>query len=313
MNLYVSSYTYCYKQLDTGNLNAQSQWRVDLARRIAPYYAAYPNVNAVVLLGGAARGWADSYSDIDLVVYWREVPTEAERHAVIETLGAHPGEFGDTFTNQPDPNLRYWWEEYYLGGDEHTGFKIDLGHHLAADMDAVIEAVTQRLDLHSLKHEMLYSIRRMQTFYGDALIERWKQAAAQYPEALASKLVEQHLRLQPFWITEACIERGDWLLFNFATQEVCKRLLMAICALNREYFPGTKRQAYLLSELAILPENFNQRLNAILRGDAQAAVTEVYRLYDDIYTLAQQHVPQADLARARERFIHKRAQWYSAP
>lgn len=302
-----------YLQPETDHLNTQSHWRIELASRIAPHYAAYANVEAVVVLGGVARGWADSYSDIDLVVYWREPPAEAERRAVIKSLSAHPGEFSDTFTTQPDPNLRYWWEEYYFGGDDHTGLKLDIGHHLTSDMDVVIEAVTQRLDLHSLKHEMLYSIQRVQAFYGQPLIERWKQAAAQYPETLAAKLVETHLRLPPFWIAEACIEREDWLLYTHAVEEVCRRLLMTVTALNREYFPGVKRQAHLLTELAIQPEAFNQRLNAILRGDPRIAIAEVYRLYDEIYMLAKQHIPQADLTGARERFVHERAQWFSAP
>jgi hypothetical protein len=184
-------------------------------------------------------------------------------------------------------------------GDEQTGIKIDVGHHLASDMDAVIEAVTQRLDLHPLKHEILYSIQRVRVFYGDSLIDRWKQAASQYPEALAGQLVEQHLRLPPFWIAEACAERGDWLLYTRTREEVCRRLLMAVAALNREYFPGTKRQAHLLAELSIQPAQLNERLNAILRGGPQAALAETYRLYDEVYTLTQQYVPQADLTGAR--------------
>lgn len=291
----------------------QSRWRIELARSIAPHYAAYPNVEAVVVLGGVARGWADSYSDIDLVVYWREPPAESERRGVFEQLGAHAGGFGDTFSTQPDPHLRYWWEDYYLGGDDHSGLKIDVGHHLIADMDAVIESVTQRLDLHSLKHEMLYSIKRVRAFYGEALIERWKLAAAHYPDVLAAKLVEQHLWLPPFWIAEACIERGDWLLYTHTIEEVCRHLLIVVTALNREYFPGVKRQARLLAELSVKPAGFNQRLNNILRGDPHAAVAEVYGLYDEVLSLAQQYVPQADLLGARERFLQQRAQWYSAP
>lgn len=175
-------------------------------------------------------------------------------------------------------------------------------------MDAVIEAVTQRLDLHSLKHEMLYSIKRVQAFYGEALINCWKQAAAHYLETLAVQLVEQHLYLPPFWIAEACVEREDWLLYTSVTQEVCRHLLMAVVAMNREYFPGVKRQAQLLSELAIQPEDFNIRLNAILLGDPQAAIAEVYRLYDDVFALVQKHVPQASVTGARERFLNRRAQ-----
>ncbi len=294
-------------------MNHASQWRIELARSLAPHYAAYPNVDAVVLLGGAARGWADSWSDLDLVVYWQQPPTEAERRAVIEALNGQTGNFGDTFAEQADPNLRYWFEDFYLAGDKDTGFKIDVGHHLTSDMDAVVEAVTQRCDMHSLKQEMLYSIKRVLPFYGETLIERWKQAASICPEALAGQFVEKHLRLPAFWIAQACVMRGDWLLYQRAMLEVCRNLLAAVVALNREYFPGAKHQAHLLADMNIQPENFNARLINGLRGEPEAAIREIYRLYDEVYALAQQHMPEADLSGAREEFHHHRVRWNWPP
>ncbi|MBZ0301117.1 MAG: nucleotidyltransferase domain-containing protein [Anaerolineae bacterium] len=294
-------------------MNAASQWRSDMARRLVPHYAAYPHVEAVVLLGGAARGWADSYSDIDLVIYWREPPTEAERRAVIQTLGAHPGDFGDTFATQPDAHLRYWWEEYYLTGDADTGLKIDIGHHLSADMDAVIEAVTRHDDVHPLKHEMLYSIKRVQAFYGKDRVAGWSRAAGRCPESLARHLVEQNLRLPPFWMAAACIEREDWLLYSRILSEVGQRLLAAVVYLNREYYPGPKRQAYLLAELPIQPDVFNGRLNAVLRGDPREAPPGVYQLYDEVVALAQQHLPALNLDGAQAQFHYRRPRWDSPP
>ena len=55
-------------------MNEASQWRLAIATKIAPYYAAYANVEAVVVLGGVARGWADDWSDIDLVVLLARSP-----------------------------------------------------------------------------------------------------------------------------------------------------------------------------------------------------------------------------------------------
>lgn len=294
-------------------MNHASQWRIELARSIAPHYARYPHVDAVVLLGGAARGWADSWSDIDLVVYWQQPPTDAERYTVIEALNAEPGNFGDTFTEQPDPNLRCWFEDFYLAGDPDTGFKIDVGHHLTSDMDAVVEAVTQRYDTHALKQEMLYSIKRVLPFYGETRIECWKRAAGLCPEPLARRFVEKNLRLPEFWIAEASAARGDWLLYQRAALEVCRSLLAAVVALNREYFPGTKHQAHLLADMTIRPEHFNTRLIDCLRGEPEAAIAEIYRLYDEVYALAQQHMPTADLTGAREEFFHRRARWDSPP
>ncbi|MAS37609.1 MAG: hypothetical protein CL610_26675 [Anaerolineaceae bacterium] len=293
-------------------MNHASQWRIDIALDIAPHYARYAHVEAVVVLGGVARGWADAYSDIDLVVYWRQPPTEAERSSVSAALGAHPGPFGDTFTSQPDPTLRYWWEEYYLGGDAQAGLKIDVGHHLSADMDAVVEAVTQHHDPHALKHEMLYSIKRVQTFYGDARINRWKQAAGMCPQPLAQRIVEENLNLPPFWMARASADRDDGLLYARVLQEVCQRLLMVIVALNREYFPGVKRQAQLLAEMRIQPVSFHERINQALRANPDEAIPAVEQLYDEVFALARQHMPQADIAAAPQRFHFQRPR-LSAP
>ena len=193
--------------------NNASQWRLTVAGQIAPHYAAYPHVEAVVVLGGVARGWADHYSDIDMVVYWSSPPTESERRDVIEKTGGILWHLDDTFATEPDPTLRYWWEDYHLVGDEHSGLKIDVGHHLAADMDAIVEAVTQQHDQHALKHEMLYSIKRVHAFYGHERVAAWAQAAGSCPEPLVQRIVEENLRLNPFWFATACAERGDWVQY----------------------------------------------------------------------------------------------------
>ena len=270
-------------------------------------------VDAVVVLGGVARGWADDYSDIDLVVYWREPPTETERRTVIGAVGGTVGQFDDTFASEPDPTLRYWWEDYYLAGDQRTGLKIDVGHHLRWDMDAIIKAVTQQHEMHPLKHEILYSIKRVQVLYGELLIQRWKTEAGRCPETLACQIVEDCLRLPPLWGAEASVVRDDWLSYTRIIAQISERLLRALVALNRGYYPGSKRQQHLLDELNIKPQDFNQRLNLLLRGEPQQAVRLIADLHDEILTLASEHMPQADLSGVREWFRYRRKRWENPP
>ena len=230
---------------------------------------------------------------------------------MIEELGAQSWHFSDTFAEQPEPNLRYWWEDYYLGGDAHSGLKIDVGHHLSADMDAVVEAVTQRQDTHALKHEMLYSIKRVQVFYGADRVDGWKAAAASCPEALAQMMVERSLTLPPLWTAEASVQRGDWLQYTRTMTAVAENLLKALVYLNREYYPGPRRQARLLAELALQPDDCNARLNRLLRDAPDQALAAAYTLYDEIVTLVQQHMPQAALDPAG--FHYRRKPWAVAP
>ncbi|MFQ5420350.1 MAG: hypothetical protein ACE5EY_08300 [Anaerolineae bacterium] len=65
-------------------MNKETQKRIALARQIAPGYIENPKVAAVVIAGSVSRGWADSYSDIELDVYWQQQPIDTDRLQPIE-------------------------------------------------------------------------------------------------------------------------------------------------------------------------------------------------------------------------------------
>src|SRR6476620_4576941 len=47
-------------------MNAASQWRLEIARYVAPIISRNAKVQAIALTGSASRGNADSYSDIEI-------------------------------------------------------------------------------------------------------------------------------------------------------------------------------------------------------------------------------------------------------
>src|SRR5215475_13806234 len=92
-------------------MNAASQWRFEVARSVAPIIARNPKVQAIMLGGSASRGNADSYSDIEIGVFWSEAPTEADRLAPIEPCG---GEFWELDSYNAEDDV--WMEQWGLGG-----------------------------------------------------------------------------------------------------------------------------------------------------------------------------------------------------
>ena len=64
-----------------------SEWRKELAWRIAPFYASNPHVDAVLLGGSTASGRADRYSDIEIGVFWNHPPSDEERRSAIIQVG----------------------------------------------------------------------------------------------------------------------------------------------------------------------------------------------------------------------------------
>lgn len=55
-------------------MTSNSQWRYEIAERVAQQYAQIPDVVAVMIGGSTARGHADKFSDIELGVFWKRPP-----------------------------------------------------------------------------------------------------------------------------------------------------------------------------------------------------------------------------------------------
>ncbi|MCL4256864.1 MAG: hypothetical protein KJ043_24105 [Anaerolineae bacterium] len=63
-----------------------NNWRIAFAQKIAPIYANMPDIAAVALLGGVARGLGDRYSDLDIACFWHHAPIKDEGCAVMPFL-----------------------------------------------------------------------------------------------------------------------------------------------------------------------------------------------------------------------------------
>src|SRR5258708_2553712 len=73
-----------------GPITTESAYLLELARAIAAPYIALPNTRAVMVMGSAAEGISDCYSDLDIAIYHDELPTMAEMVAVRKTNGSIP-------------------------------------------------------------------------------------------------------------------------------------------------------------------------------------------------------------------------------
>ena len=67
-------------------MNPESESGMKVGAQIAKYYTELPEVAGVVLGGSAARGIADSNSDLDLFVFCHDYPSERFRSEVVAGL-----------------------------------------------------------------------------------------------------------------------------------------------------------------------------------------------------------------------------------
>lgn len=272
-------------------MNQASQWRVELARKIAAVYAEHPQVRMVALGGSAARGLADAFSDMDMAVYWQPLDDAWLDNVPLARAGAERFTFHRLFENQVA------LEQYFVGPA-----KLDVVHFALGWWEQTVADVTERADLADEKHEVLDGFMSAIPFHGLAEYETWRQRIGAFPDTLAKAMITRSMRFYPQWVlAEHGLGRGDLLNFYAILCEMVGNLLGVLAGLNRIYhsMEKPKRSADLLRRMELLPANAAARIDALFAGDRARAPAELAALVDETLTLVEQHMPAVDTARAR--------------
>lgn len=210
---------------------------LDVARRIAAAYAAWPEVQAIALGGSRAAGPADEASDVDLYVYVRPEPSLAARAAIV---GASPrAEIGNRAFEPGDEWI-----------DAATGVHVDAMFRDPAWIEDELDRVLVRCEARTGYSTALWHGVRSSS----ALFDRagWyaalqARAAAPYPEALARAIVRRNLPLLAEGLSsftaqlEKAVRREDAVSVNHRVAALLASAFDVLFALNRETHPGEKR------------------------------------------------------------------------
>lgn len=130
-----------------------------------------------------------------------------------------------------------------------------------------------------------------------ALIAAWQARLIPYPEALQQALLQKHLRSLKYWRTDYHyrnkVERGDVVFLASITARLIHDMLQVLFALNKTYYVGDGNNLHYVAHFPIQPDNFAERVTAILYPASTANVlTTQYEailgLIDDITALAAQ-------------------------
>ncbi len=197
--------------------------RVAVAEAMAERYAASDGVAAVLLAGSVARGLADARSDVEVDVYWKRAPTDAERRAVVDDAG---------------------WEWVYAEVDEHEwadglrldGVKVDVSQFVTTTIDGYLDALREG-DTEPELQVRATALLDGRALAGESLIEAWRARLAPYPEALALAMLDQALPPRPVERLEMLVARDDPVLLTRDVVEGVHGLLDALFAVNRTYVP----------------------------------------------------------------------------
>ena len=283
-------------------MTEESRYLIELATRNALAYTSLPGARAAMLSGSAAEGESDRYSDIDMMIYYDELPCDEALNAAREQNGG-----SERIWQAGDRDNGVLMEAYRVNGVE-----CQVVHATVAawerDMATVLEQHVVDSPLQKALSGLLYAI----PLYGNELIAEWKARAAAYPDGLRDKMVMRHLTFFPIWgMEERFFSRDATLWFHQVRVEILQNVLGALAGLNRVYYTTFqfKHAAAFVRQLKVAPENLNERIEEALAACNQEAVPKLDVLVRETVDLVEREMPQIDTSGSRRRIDHRPEPW----
>jgi predicted nucleotidyltransferase len=262
----------------------------ELARRITEVYRRHMPVDAAVLAGSGARGDADEYSDLDLLLYGKTVPPYDAAVDAQRELGA-----GKAVAILPHGELGFL-DQFPLDGVPCQVGLLSLAD-VEADLDRLLVA-HEGLDtpLPKIATGLLEGV----ALHGVVLVEQLRARVADYPESLRRAMVEQWWRFFPLWHFEPSMAARDAPLWQ--QEELVNAayaLVGTLAGVNRLYFARFefKRERAFLAKLEVAPERFAERLLGLF--SSPEPLRELERLVSETQAIVERELPGVDVSLRR--------------
>ena len=266
---------------------AESDRLTKLAELIAAELDPLTHPRAVMLIGSAAEGISDGYSDLDLAVYHDALPSDEVLATVRDRLG------GKSYALLGPRTEHGVMESFTLQGVE-----CQLAHTTVAAFQDQIDEVLVRHTPGTVTQKILEGLVHGRAIRGENLITGWKSRAS-YPPEFRQATVEHFLRIRPIWFVAARMEGRDAAIFLSQMRiDAVLNILGILAGLNSRYFSTFqfKRMCRFAEGLEIKPHNLAARLDEVFALDPTVSAGLIEGLAKETYDLVASHMPDVDLS-----------------
>jgi hypothetical protein len=257
-----------------------------LAARLGDAHVATCGADAVLLVGSAAEGISDEWSDIDLVLFYDNFPS-------LESLHEAVARFAPTASVPLGGDV-----EHGVLLEQHTidGVACQLVHQTFDAWRAQAATVLEQLETESPAQKALQGLHDGVVLHGDDRIAALRAGAA-YPDALRTAMVAQNITIFPLWRLQGSLRSRDADLWQRAEiVSGLQRLLGALAGLNRKWFSTfqLKKLGRLCDSFEDAPVDLAARVHATLSAPTAEAVLLLRELVADTAAVIERQMPDVD-------------------
>jgi hypothetical protein len=252
----------------TGRLHVTNDLENAL-QQLVEVVAVQNTVRAIGLSGGDRALPEPGEGDIDLFIYCSAIPASQQRR---ELLNSHPNLIQNSETDLMENG--HWGQADRVG---LRGVETWMMYFTVAEAGSELAAILAGKFLGREDSEF-YPIGRCALLKGmrllydpDGVLQSFQHRLAEYPQELALKVINHHLKaLQDVEDLQRAVQRKDVLFFHYVLDLALDHFLLAMFALNREYFPSRKRSQGFIHKFSVKPADCEDRLCQLVRLGGQA-------------------------------------------
>jgi predicted nucleotidyltransferase len=146
-------------------MNQASQYLLTLAKKSIQAYIAHPQAKAAMITGSTATGQADAYSDVEMFIYYDQLPPKEELQ-----LARQQNQGSEPILTFGDRSDGHFGEFYFI--DE---VEFQIGNLTIAFWQQEMAVVLQELDATSPLQKALSGMLECIPVYRQELIKHWQR------------------------------------------------------------------------------------------------------------------------------------------
>ena len=244
----------------------------EIVKTLLPHFRKMVKGKYAIALGGShAKGYADSYSDIDFYVYTEDVIEFSDRKKIIENIA---NKDQDVYIEESiDKNI--WGAStdfYYQSTKIESTFKslIRVSNNIQNCLAGKIEIEHTVWTLYGYYNYICLAevnfIRAIEDPY--QIISDWKEQIKTYPKELKKAIINEFWWKANFWLDnfhyKTAIKRCDFVYTSGIIQHTVHSFVQVLFALNESYFNGDKKIEEQLQKLRNCPRLFTENIEYLL-------------------------------------------------